>query len=165
MRVSCGAILYSIHPKTGKPGIVLGKERGFWLPFKGGPENGESMKAAAERELREETFALVQCEVDPTCVFSSRNKKYYLGACFVDFNVIEKFNSIRREFDSFSGEEREMLAKYAEKTKMRFFTFEELFKSSRVHKISLATAEYFRKEILSAGEKLFPTQWCEKRML
>jgi 8-oxo-dGTP pyrophosphatase MutT (NUDIX family) len=164
MQISCGAILYSVHPKTGEPGIILGKEGGYWLPFKGGPEKGETIAETARRELTEETFALVQCDVDPTYTFSSRNKKYFLGACFVDFEIVEKFNTIRKLFELCSDKDREMLAKYAEKSKMRFFTFRALFKNSDVHKLSKYAAKFFKDEIMSAETDMFPEKWRKKRM-
>lgn len=141
MKTSCGALLYSYH--NGEIGIILGNENpndGF-LPFKGRPEHGETREEAAIREIYEETCGLVKLQhITLSHQFSSKNKHYYIGICRVSYDIIDRFNKIRRD---------EIRENFKEKKMLKFFPLKSILLSKEVHPIAKASVRYYWNRLMS----------------
>ena len=152
MKNSCGAILYTFN-KEGTIGIILGSE-GFdeWLPFKGCNEEGESFEQTAIREIREETCGLVNLDtITLDHVFTTKHKIYRIGLCHVDYDIIEKFDLVRK------AESRE---EFIEKQEIRFFALESIFIKHKVHSISRASIKFYWDKLMTyAGKQAVSTEY------
>lgn len=130
MRKSCGALLYAFDV-NGRVGVILGLEDKHWFVFKGCPEQGEDIRAAAIREVYEETNKLVKLEsIEITYIRKTNHKEYHIGLCEVPYSIVDTFNSLDR-----SG----LDAKYIEKKELRFFTIDEALFNGKVHNITKDT--------------------------
>ena len=131
---SCGALFYSYDP-CNRLGIILGQERGAWLPFKGCNETGETLNQTAIREIKEETCGLVNIKsILLEHQFTSKRKHYYIGLCQVSYDIIEEFSKIRAV---------ENRAAYCEKKKLRFFLLNGILDNKIIHDITKASIKYY----------------------
>jgi ADP-ribose pyrophosphatase YjhB (NUDIX family) len=131
---SCGALLYTIHNK--EVYIVLGKEYGEWLPFKGRKERNETYEMAASREIEEETCKLINVnptEINLSCNFSSGKKCYHIALIHVAYNTINKFDERRLKMTE---------DKYLEKTDIKLFTLKEAIELE-FHYVTKKTIEFY----------------------
>lgn len=118
MKKSCGALLYTISPQ-GKFGLVLGLEKGHWLPFKGCAKESESNEEAAIREIKEETCGLLKIKrIKLNYKYTSKKKQYFIGLCYIPYDYISKF-SIHRE----EKENNDEYTDYVEKEEIKFFEY------------------------------------------
>jgi ADP-ribose pyrophosphatase YjhB (NUDIX family) len=145
MKNSCGAIFYTFNPNN-NIGVILGLEQGEWLPFKGCNENGESFMETAIREIKEETCGLVEISnISLDHKFTSKRKHYYIGICEVPFDIIEKFNIIRKN---------EKRKEYIEKEELKFFNLDTVLDCKEVHNISKASINYFMNKLILLNTSL-----------
>lgn len=139
MRHSCGAILYA-YDQNGDLGIILGMERTYWLPFKGGCETGETFEETAIREVYEETCKLVKLnKIVLGHKFTTKHKHYHIGLCEVPYNIIKTFHKCRNA---------ETETSYREKQSIKFFLLSELRGNNEIHKISHARINYFWRQLI-----------------
>ena len=141
---SCGAIFYAIN-NDGELGIILGdesrSESNGWLPFKGGVSSEELDTEAASREIYEETCGLVK--IDPSelrlnHVFMTKRKQYYIALVEVPYDIIAKFDEIRK------NEHRE---EFREKRKLGFFKFPDVLGMNHIHSISKASVLFYKTQL------------------
>lgn len=152
MRHSCGAILYA-YDTNGDLGIILGKERTHWLPFKGRCEENETFEEAAIREIYEETCKLVKLDtIELKHKFTTKHKHYHIGLCLVDYDIIKTFH-IRRKMETES--------RYREKQTIKFFLLSELHNCS-IHSISRASVDYFWNQLVMLKKKV-PYKYKKRR--
>lgn len=134
MKTSCGAIFYSYN-KKGDLGIILGLEGNTWLPFKGCSEKNESFEETAIREIKEETCNLVLLDnIKLTHKFKTKHKKYYIGLCYVPYDIIEKFDNQRRYENRYE---------YIEKHRLAFFQFNGLLSNSTIHNLTKNSIRFY----------------------
>lgn len=141
MKHSCGAILYT-YDLQGRLGIILGLEGGHWLPFKGCNKKDETYLEAARREINEETCGLVNVENENFNLdfcFSSKTKHYHFGLYKVDYNVVNKFETVRQ------GETRKS---FIEKKALKFFPFNYNLLHKRLHKITKLILQFYWSKLL-----------------
>lgn len=136
MRHSCGALLYTFHPKSGEIGIILGLEKSHWLPFKGGNKNNESYEAAAIREVYEETCGLLKLTtINLEHHFHSKSKQYHIGLCHADYSIVDQFLQARK---------KQTKKDFQEKEKIQFFSLKDIMNGNHIiHKITMASVYYF----------------------
>lgn len=143
MNVSCGALAYA-YDEEGRLGIILGCEKGNWLPFKGCNKKGETDTQTASRELYEETGGLVYVDskaLQLLHIFETKRKEYRIALVHVDYNIIEKFNMLRKIEDR---------AEYMEKETLKFFPFDSnILESNDIHSITKSSIRYYWNTLLS----------------
>lgn len=133
-RQSCGAILYTFDP-NGKLGIILGEEKGNWLPFKGRNEGYETWEETARREIFEETGGLLKVDkISLDHVFATSFKIYRIGLLYVDYSIIDAFDEVRKY---------EVRYAFLEKSKLKFFAINEVLKDPSVHNMSKASIQFY----------------------
>lgn len=141
MHVSCGALAYT-YDNEGRLGIVLGREKGNWLPFKGCIKEGETDVQTASRELYEETCGLVYVDakkIKLLHIFETKRKEYRIALVYMPFSKIEEFRLLR------SIEDRH---DYLEKDMLQFFPFDNSILSSDIHNITKASIQYYWNTLL-----------------
>jgi ADP-ribose pyrophosphatase YjhB (NUDIX family) len=145
MRNSCGAILYT-YDSNGVLGIILGEEGNKWFPFKGCVKKGETLEETAKREIKEETCGLVCLEnINLEHKFSSKRKNYYIGLCYVPYNIIDEFdNKIQLE----------TRIEYKEKKRVKFFPINNsILYDNDIHSITKSSIEYYWDKLLQLYNK------------
>ena len=134
MKISCGALFYSYNDQN-QLGIILGLERGGWLPFKGCNEANETYEQTAIREVAEETCFLVSLpNISLDHTFSSHIKIYKIGLCYVPFEFIDEFARVRKH------EQRE---KSKEKYEVKFFPIKTIKQNFTIHPLAVKSIEYY----------------------
>lgn len=131
--VSCGAIPCFIG-KNRQFRIVLGLEKGKWMPFKGRLERGESIHETASRELYEESARAISKSLHnhQFYCYSTRNKNNYLTVC----KIYEKeYIRMKKNLEN----TRHLSFKYKEKEMIRSFTISSLLKRNDVHPMVFKT--------------------------
>lgn len=133
MKHSCGAILYTISP-WGEVGVILGKEHGNYLQFKGCTQPGETKEQTAIREIYEETCGLVKIDkITLYHVFNTKHKHYHIGLCYVPYNIIYDFPKALKT---------EKRHDYLEKTAIRFFPLTYI-RNKNIHKIAMYSIKFY----------------------
>lgn len=127
---SCGAILFTIY--RGRAHVILGREYGQWMPFKGVREYGETLEEAAIREIREETCGIVYVErIHLSCIYSSLRKTYHIGLVYVNPSFLRNFYEAKKIMTN---------DRYLEKTRIKLLPLNEIW---REHYISYIPAKFF----------------------
>ncbi len=143
MPVSCGAFLCT-HNKEGQFGLILGREKSHYLPFKGCSHEGEKDVDTASRELYEETCGLVFIppeDIKLLHIFETKRKEYRIGLVYVNYDIIEKFHEL------YKAEDR---VEYMEKDSLKFFPFDNnILKSYEIHNITKASIRYYWNNLVS----------------
>ena len=139
--VSCGALLYANDP-TGQLGVIVGMEATEsygYLPFKGRPEQNETLEQAAIREVYEETCGLILVnQIDLRHQFETAHKKYYIGLIKVPYEIVEQFEQKRAV---------ETNACRMEKRKIKFFPLSQLY-NKEIHPLSRLSVKFWRASIV-----------------
>ena len=134
LKNSCGAILYTYN-EFGEFGIILGLEGDHWLPFKGCSNFNETFEQAAIREIREETCNLVHIDnIKLDHIFMSKRKTYHIGLCYAPYDIIYKFDRVKKLYDDYS---------YKEKDKIKFFPFKNLLENRDIHVLTKLSIEFY----------------------
>lgn len=145
MKISCGALFYTYNEKN-QLGIILGLERGGWLPFKGCNEVNETYEQTAIREVAEETCFLISLpNISLDHTFSSHIKIYKIGLCYVPFEFIAEFARVRQH------EQRE---KSKEKYEVKFFPIKTIRQNFTIHPLAIKSINHYW-DILHNKKKLF----------
>ncbi len=150
---SCGGILHTII--NGIPGVILGLEKGLWLPFKGRQEPNETFEQTAIREIYEELCGVWKpSKIDLKFTMETKNKTYLLGSCYIDKSILEKFNTALKTENRLT---------FKEKTNINFFPLNKVLKSN-IHHISKKCIEYYYDDIKKFYET-FKTDQNDKQLL
>jgi 8-oxo-dGTP pyrophosphatase MutT (NUDIX family) len=154
MKHSCGALLYSYHPKTNAIGVILGIENNHWMPFKGCTKPNETFEETAKREVYEETCKLVHVEnIVLENHFSSKNKHYHIGLVYADYSIIDKFKEECTKTD---------VKDYLEKKEIRFFSLYDLLGENplyNLHSLTLVSIEFYKDKLLQL-QAASPAPYC-----
>lgn len=143
MKSSYGALFYAI--KDGNVGIILGKEKGEWMPFKGGGILSESPEESAIREICEETCGIISLDyITLDHVFSSKRKHYYIGLIQCNFNILKKFKQRRRMEEQKLNPRKE----YLEKEEIAFFPLSDILNNKDVHNLTKRSVRFYLKKLL-----------------
>lgn len=154
MRFSCGAIFWTIN-NSGDHGVVLGLEGKSWLPFKGGPNEGETHEAAACREIFEETAGLVVVDPDDIKLehqFTTHRKSYKIALIRIPFDILPHFRIARELADCEDMQEKRQMSFFKLATCRR-----------KIHPLSFMSVDFYSEQIiqLAHDERTRPAPMCD----
>ena len=139
-KISCGALLYSIH--NNKIIILLGKQGKYYFPFKGGVNNNETEADAARREVFEETCGVVDIEyISLDHIFSTAHKIYKIG-----IYKLHNYENIINDFNTNIYYENR--PSFLEIKNIKAFDIKDALVNSNVHSIAKKSIQYYFNTLL-----------------